>query len=92
MCKKQTSVSQSSTESEIVSLDAGLRMAGLPALHVWDIVIEVLLSTNNTARQSKLAQGNLCGTGNHSPTEKRKREVEQLSHVDHVTNTHSSQG
>ena len=94
MCKKQTSVSHSSTQSEIVSLNAGLRMDGLLALDLWDIVIEVLRSTNNnTARQSKLAQGNLCGTGNHSPTEKRKREVEQLSNVDSVpTNTHSSQG
>ena len=31
-CKKQTSVSHSSTESEIISLDAGLRMDGIPAL------------------------------------------------------------
>ena len=30
--KKQTSVSHSSTESEIISLDAGLRMDGIPAL------------------------------------------------------------
>ena len=29
MCKKQTSVSHSSTESEIISLDAGLRLDGL---------------------------------------------------------------
>ena len=52
-------------------------------------VIELLRSTNNTA----------CGTGDHSinknktttPTEKRKRDVEQLSNVDDVpTNTHSS--
>ena len=28
MCKKQTSASHSSTESEIMSLDAGLRMDG----------------------------------------------------------------
>ena len=28
MCKKLTSVSHSSTESEIISLDAGLRMDG----------------------------------------------------------------
>ena len=32
MCKKQTSVSHSSSESEIISLDAGLRMDGLLAL------------------------------------------------------------
>ena len=30
MCKKQTSVSHSSTESEIISLDAGLRLDGIP--------------------------------------------------------------
>ena len=48
MCKKQTSsVSHSSTESEIISLDAGLRMDGLSALDLWDMVIEVLRSTNN---------------------------------------------
>ena len=32
MCKKQTFLSYSSTESEIVSLDAGLRMEVIPAL------------------------------------------------------------
>ena len=30
MCKKQTAVSHSSTESEIISLDTGLRLDGLP--------------------------------------------------------------
>ena len=33
MCKKQTSVSHSSTESEIISLDAGLRLDGVTSLH-----------------------------------------------------------
>ena len=42
MCKKQTSVSHSSTESEIISLDAGLRMDGVPSLTLWDLVIEIL--------------------------------------------------
>ena len=32
MCEKQTSVSHSSTESEIISLDAGLRLDGIPVL------------------------------------------------------------
>ena len=39
MCKKQTSVSHSSTEADIISLD--LRMDGIPALTLWDLVIEV---------------------------------------------------
>ena len=46
--KKQKSVSHSSTESEILLLDAGLRMDGLPALDIWDVVIEVLRSSNST--------------------------------------------
>ena len=41
-CKKQTSVSHSSTESEIISLDAGLRMDGIPALDLWDLIVTVL--------------------------------------------------
>ena len=32
LCKKQTSFSHSSTESEIISLDTGLRLDGIPAL------------------------------------------------------------
>ena len=42
MCKKQTSVSHSSTESEITSLDAGLRIDGIPALDLWDLIVTVL--------------------------------------------------
>ena len=42
MCKKRTSVSHSLTESEIISLDAGLRVDGLLALDLWDLAIEVL--------------------------------------------------
>ena len=48
MCKKQTSVSHSSTESEIISLDAGLRLDGLPALELWDLIVSVLGNTIQT--------------------------------------------
>ena len=41
MCKKQTSVSHSSTESEIISLDTGLRLDGLRALELWDLIVSV---------------------------------------------------
>ena len=93
MCKKQTTVSYSSSESEIISLDAGLRMDGLLALDLWDVVIELLHSTNNTP--FRLAPWNSCGTGNHSsnktktttPTslvidrERSNRDADQLSSV-----------
>ena len=48
MCKKQTSVSHSSTEPEIISLDTGLRLDGLPALELWDLIVSVLGNTIQT--------------------------------------------
>ena len=48
MCKKQTSVSHSSTESEIISLDPGLRLDGIPALDLWDLIVSVLGNTIQT--------------------------------------------
>ena len=42
MCKKQTAASHSSTESEIIFLDTGLRLDGLPALELWDLIVSVL--------------------------------------------------
>ena len=61
MCKKQTSVSHSTTEAELVSLDASLRMDGIPALHLWDSAIEVFHSPPNQINKSKgrESQGNL---------------------------------
>ena len=51
MFQKQTSVSHSSTESEVLSLDAGFRMDGIPALDLWDLVIEVLHSSKSQPAQ-----------------------------------------
>ena len=42
MCKKQTAVSDSSTESEIIFSDAGLRLDGIPALDFCDLIVTVL--------------------------------------------------
>ena len=42
LCKKQTSFSQSSTESGIISLDAGLRLYGITALDLWDLIVAIL--------------------------------------------------
>ena len=48
MCKKQTSASHSSTESEIISLDEGLRLDGIPALELWDLIVAALGNTNQS--------------------------------------------
>ena len=47
MCKKQTSVSHISTESEIISLDSGFRLDGFPVLDLWDLIIAVLRVVKN---------------------------------------------
>ena len=57
MCKKQTSVSHSSTESEIILLDAGLRLDGIPEVVLWDLIVAVVHGNTN---QSNQAQGDLC--------------------------------
>ena len=51
MCKKQTSVSHSSTETEIISLDAGLRLDGIPALDLWFLIVAVLGNTNQSHKE-----------------------------------------
>ena len=53
MCKKRTSVSHCSTEAEVISLDAGLRMDGLLALDLLDLVIEVFHSSPNQTNKTK---------------------------------------
>ena len=46
ICKKQGAVSHSSTEAEIVALDAGTRMEGIPCLMLWQQVISMYKSNN----------------------------------------------
>ena len=57
MCKKQTSVSHSSAEAEIISLDAGLRMGGIPALALWDLVIEIFYSALSKINNQERSYG-----------------------------------
>ena len=52
ICKKQTAVSHSSTESEIISLDTGLRLDGLPALELWDLFVSVLENVSRVSDRS----------------------------------------
>ena len=52
MCKKQTPVSLSTTESEIISLDTGLRLDGLPVLEQWDLIVSVLGNVSHVSDNS----------------------------------------
>ena len=52
MCKKQTAVSHSSIESEIISLDIGLRLDGLSVLGQWDLIVSVLGNVSRVSDRS----------------------------------------
>ena len=52
MCKKQTAVSHSSTEFEIISSDTGVRLDGLPALELWDLIVSVLGNISRVSDRS----------------------------------------
>ena len=64
MCKKQTSVSYSSTESEIISLDAGMRLDGILALDFWDLIVLVL--GNTTQNHDRTGKPVVCRDDNHA--------------------------
>ena len=54
-CARNKLPSHSSAESESISLDAEFRMDGLSTLDLWEIVIEILRSTNNIVEPNVLA-------------------------------------
>ena len=68
MCKKQTAVSHSSTESEIISLDTGLRLDGLPALELWDLIVSVF---GNCSRISDRTGKPVNGEDKHHKSHKK---------------------
>ena len=85
MCKKQTAVSHSSTESEIISLDTGLRLDGLPALELWDLIVSVL---GNVSRVSDRSGQPVNGEDKHH---KSHNKIDAMKDIDSVpSNVQSS--
>ena len=68
MCKKQTAVSHFSTESEMISLDTGLRLDDLPALDLWDLIVSVL---GNISRISERLGNPVNGEDKHHKSHKK---------------------
>ena len=42
VCKKQGAVSHSSTEAEVIALEALMRLEGIPSLNLWNQMLEML--------------------------------------------------
>ena len=93
MCKKQTSVSHRSTESEIISLDAGLRLDGIPALDLWDLIVAVLGNTYQSNQERANPCTNLVRAAPHKRQLRKKYHgmIDDLNNVDFISpNVHSS--
>ena len=88
MCKKQTSVSHSSTESEIISVDLGLRLDGIPALDLRNLTVSVL--GNTTQNHDRTGRPIVYPHTNHGRKQSR-RVINNLDNVDLVpSNVQSS--
>ena len=94
MCKKQTSVSHSSTESEIISLGAGLRLDGIPAHVLWDLIVAVLLGNTYQSNQERGDPcTNLVRARPHKLSTRKKSHgmIDDLDNVDFISsNVHPS--
>ena len=90
MCKRQNAVSaHSSAESEIVSIDAGLRIDVVPALQFWECVLETLSckASNGSLERRKLDR--VIPSHSHSDV----CVFESMDHVPHdiPNSSHSTQ-
>ena len=70
------------------SLDAGLRLDGLPAVDLWDVVIEVLHSSKNTESPTPQVQGNISRNPNTNQQPSYSRLKTSVSrHIDQMVRT-----
>ena len=76
MCKKHTAVSHSSTESEIISLDTGLRLDGLSALELWDLIVSVLGNVSRVSEPFQFYSLHRC-TGKNELNKNQEKNVSQ---------------
>ena len=86
LCKKNTAVSHSSSEAEVIAMDAGVRLEGLPALAFWEEVLTVVNGCT-LQRGSKLcpamAQVN-SSDADFGHTTEYYRIIEVLQAVDYI--------
>ena len=82
MCRKKTSVPHSSTESEIISLDAGLWLDGIRALDLRDMIVFVL--GNTTQNHDRTGQPAVKGDKDHRSNKRSQGMMNVLNNIDCV--------
>ena len=70
--------SHSSTESEIISLDTGLRLDGLPALDLWDVIVSVL------GNVSRVSDGSGKPENSENKHQKSHKKIYVMKDIDSV--------
>ena len=78
MCKKQTDVSHNSTESEIISLDTGLRLDDLLALKIWDLIVSLLGNVSRVSDRPGQPDNDV------HKLHKSQKQVDVMEHIDSV--------
>ena len=79
------------SEVEVISLDAGLRKDGIPALDLWDLVMEVFRFPNQLKKSKRRVQGNILrNTPSNKHTQNQtnvpiQQDTLELSNVDNVS-------
>ena len=74
--KKQTAVSHSTVEAETIAADQAIRMAGLPALPLWETILDRPLSLD--VFQDSQATARIMTTG-RAPTLRHIKRTHQVS-------------
>ena len=82
LCKKQGAVSHSSSEAEIIALEAALRAEGIPALMLWDFVVEVF-HPQKGARETNAAN---VGESSVQAFQQRASIIDHLIDIDSIPN------
>jgi hypothetical protein len=77
ICKKQTAISHSSAEAEVIALDAAVRMEGIPCLTLWSTILKVF-----TGKGTNEASASKPPSHAKNPT---SMETDMLSSIDYVT-------
>ena len=75
--------SRSSIESEIISLDTGLRLDGIPGLDLWDLIVLVL--GNTTQNHDRTGQLVVCRDASHAQGQQSRGMFNVLNDVDRVS-------